>query len=74
MFSKIKNGDTTLKGHTVSLRKNAFSKNRKDTSLFIAKSWHSVPPVSSISYVYVRNGINCQDFGMRNGIVFIIWE
>ena len=33
---------------TFSLRKRAFSKNKKGTSLFIAKSWGHVPPVPTV--------------------------
>ena len=34
-------------------KQGAFSKNKKGTSLFTAKSWGHMPPVPPVSYVYV---------------------
>ena len=46
-------GVTTLRGHSFLKKKRAFSKNKKGTSLFIAKSWgRALTPVPSGSYVY----------------------
>ena len=51
----LKLGGTTLEGHLFPEEKGAFSKNKKGTSLFIAKSWGQVPAVPPGSYVYDLN-------------------
>ena len=41
-------GGTILRGHFFLKKKGAFSTNKRDPSLFVAKSWGHVPPVSPV--------------------------